>query len=495
MNDKSDKTRDRSSPGRRTNRTQSALIKVGGAEVIAKGCQMARTMIVARYLTKEMVGIASTITLVVDFLERVFSPHTGMVIVQDPKGGSGHFRRTLQSIMTIRGLLFGALIMLCSVPLAIMNDLDSRVYVAAFIVIGLVPVINGFTNIDISRQYRNRQYGGVTTHTITREVGALVVAIILCLVMTTFWVPVLVRVFAAVIALAASFWLARRRFTYGWSNSDARRIVLFLAPLIGAGLIVFLGGQGPRQLISAAKEWFDQDKYTFAMLGGYVMAMTASNIPANIGGSLIQKSWAPKLARLRDEPAKFQKTFCVVQRFATSIGMASLVLLSAGTVWMVVLFAERYASAGPILAMFAFKTSIRISTVGIRCSILSLGRSSYVMYMNIGGLLGPIGASWVIIQGGSLVEIAFWITMGELLSSIIGNLLLKKCMPSVRVWDVWVIPLLMIGAGALIGYLQAPLIEGLNKYIAACIVIGITGISLIGCLVIFPEIRPRRLKR
>ena len=210
MKNHSVETSGRSSRGNRANRTQSALMKVGGAEVVAKGCQMVRTIIVARYLTKEMVGVASAITLVVDFLERVFAPHTDMVVVQDPQGGSGHFRRTLQSILTIRGILFGTLLMFCSVPLAIMNGLDSRVYVAAFIVIGLVPIIRGFAHIDIARQYRNRQYGGVTKLTITREVGALVVAIILCLVMTTFWVPILVRLLAAVIAVVASFWLARR---------------------------------------------------------------------------------------------------------------------------------------------------------------------------------------------------------------------------------------------------------------------------------------------
>ncbi len=102
----------------------------------------------------------------------------------------------------------------------------------------------------------------------------------------------------------------------------------------------------------------------------------------------------------------------------------------------------------------------------------------------------------VMLHGGGLVEIAFWITMGELLSSIIGNLLLKKCMNSVRLWDVWVIPVLMIGSGALIGYLQEPLIEAVsNKYIAACVVIGIAGCTLAGALAIFPEIRPKRMRR
>ena len=224
----------------RGNRTQAALLMLGSAEFISRPCALLRSIVVQRTIGPELLGIAAPMLLLADFLERVFSMHPGMAIVQDPKGGSGHFRRTLQTIIGVRGILFGVLIILLAVPLAIFNELNSPMYIAGFMVIGLVPIIRGFAHIDIQRQYRKRQYGGVTKAQVARELGGLLLAVLLCLIVklmwpgetlpgNAFWIPILVRVGTAGILVYVSFKLARRAFRFGWNSSDAMRILLFLA--------------------------------------------------------------------------------------------------------------------------------------------------------------------------------------------------------------------------------------------------------------------------
>ena len=489
----------------RGNRTQAALLMLGSAEFISRPCALLRSIVVQRTIGPELLGIAAPMLLLADFLERVFSMHPGMAIVQDPKGGSGHFRRTLQTIIGVRGILFGVLIILLAVPLAIFNELNSPMYIAGFMVIGLVPIIRGFAHIDIQRQYRKRQYGGVTKAQVARELGGLLLAVLLCLIVklmwpgetlpgNAFWIPILVRVGTAGILVYVSFKLARRAFRFGWNSSDAMRILLFLAPLAVAGLIVFLSGQGPRQLVSSAGFLFGQYEFTKLDLGYLTNAIMFATIPATVGGSVIQGSWAPKLSKLRDEPERFRQIFATMQRFSYSLGMAGLVVLSAGNAWIIALFGQDFAPAGPIVCILAYRTAVRLSSAGVRCAMLSLGHSKYVMYMNLGGLLGLFGSAWVIMNGGTLLEIAFWITMGEVLSSVMGNLLITRCTKSLKAWDIWVVPALLLLVGAVIGYFEKSMVVGLNHILVIFISVFIAGCCLVGSMVVFPQIRPKRIK-
>ena len=124
--------------------------------------------------------------------------------------------------------------------------------------------------------------------------------------------------------------------------------------------------------------------------------------------------------------------------------------------------------------------------------MLSLGHSKYIMIINIGGLIAPIGAAWVIIKGGSLIEIAYWIVIGEFASFVIANLLVKHSMKHLRIVDIWIIPIMiMIGSSALL-FVDMWIIEGLNNYLGILITtmfsIGVLGLGL----VVFPQIRPSR---
>lgn len=505
MSDQQGKPKKKVGKRNRANRTQAALLMLGSAEMVSRPCALLRSIVVQRAIGPELLGISAPMLMIAEFLERVFSMHPGMAIVQDPKGGSGHYRHTLQTITAVRGMIFGIVIILLSVPLAVLNGLDSPIYIAGFMVIGLVPIIRGFAHVDIQRQFRKRQYGGVTKTQVACEVGGLLIAVLLWLIMKIlwpgetppengFWIPLLVRAGTAGILVWVSFKLARRTFRFGWNGSDAMRILLFLAPLAGAGLIVFLSTEGPRQLISSAGYLFDQYDFTKVDLGYFTNAIFFATIPATVGGKIIQGSWAPKLSKLRDEPERFRRSFATMQRFSYSLGMAGLVVLSAGTAWVVGLYGEEFAPSGAIVCILAYRTAVRLGSAGVRCTMLSLGHSKYVMYMNLGGLLGLIGSAWVIINGGSLLEIAFWITIGEFLSSITGNLLVTRCVKGLRAWDIWVVPILILLVAAVISYFEKSLIEGLNDYLVIFISLFIAGCCLGGSMLVFPQIRPKRVK-
>ena len=209
---------------------------------------------------------------------------------------------------------------------------------------------------------------------------------------------------------------------------------------------------------------------------------------------MIQGPWSPKLARLRDEPERFRASFSVMQRFAYSVAGAILLLIGPGTIWIVTLYGEDYAAAGPIVSVLAFRTAVKMGSTGLRCTMLSLGHSTYVMIMNLGGLVAPIGTAYVIIKGGSLVEIAYWMVIAELVSFVLGGFLVKHCMKHLKLVDIWVAPILiLVTAGAVLAF-EMWLIDGMNNYLAIVVTIAITGASLGGAMLAFPQIRPSRVK-
>ena len=470
-------------------------MKLGGAEFIARSCGLLRSIVVQRTLGPALLGIAAPVILVADLLDRVLSLHPGMILVQDKQGGSGHYRRTVQTIMAARGIILGLVIIILAVPLAVFNELDdSPWYVAAFMVVGLVPMIRGFSHIDVQRRYRNKEFSPVAQVQIWTEVGSLLIAILLCLVMTSFWIPILVRIGAGIILVFATFKFAQRRFRLGWNTDDALRILWFVAPLTVAGMVVFLSTQGPRQLVSSAGYLFDQSAFTKEDLGILTNAIMFAIVPAGIGGRMIQGPWSPKLARLREEPRRFATSFAVMQRFAYSVGAAALLLIGPGTIWVVTLFGSKYAAAGPIVSVLAFRTALKIGGAGIRCAMLSLGHSKYLMIMNLGGLIAPIGSAWVIINGGSLVEIAYWIVIGEITSFTIGGFLMKHSMKQLKIWDIWGIPIVMLLVGSFILAFQMWLIDGMNNYLAIAVTMVISCGSLGLAMLAFPQIRPSRVR-
>ena len=476
-------------------RTQTALMKLGKAEVIARVCVFMRSVVVQNALGPALLGIAAPMIIIVDFLDRVFALHSGMVVVQDKQGGSGHFRRTLQTIMAARGLILGLTIIILAIPLAVLNELDdSPWYVAGFMAVGLVPMIRGFGHIDVQRRYRNKEFTPVAQVQIWNEVGSLVIASLLCMVMVSFWVPVLVRIGASVVMVAITFRLARRRFRFGWNRDDAIRIVWFVAPLMVAGLIVFLSTTGPRQLVSSAGYLFDQVQYTKEDLGILTNAIMFAIAPAAIGGRLIQGPWSPKLARLRDDPERFQASYAVMQQFAYCVSGASLLLIGPGTVWIETFFPAYGAASGAIVSVLAFRTALRIGASGTKCAMLSLGHSKYIMLINLGGLVAPIGAAWVIMRGGTLIEIAYWIVIGEIASFIIANLLVKHSMKQLRIVDIWIIPIMIMIGSSVILYIDLWVIEGLNNYLAIMITAMFSLGVLAAGLLVFPQIRPSRRK-
>ena len=309
-------TRQGSKPGiRKRTSTSGALLTISSAEIIAQGASLARGIIVARIIGAEQIGIAMTMLLFGEFLNKMTNMNPGITLVQDTAGGSRTFRHTLQSILLARGAIYSVLIFLLAWPLAWFFEQEQNVI--GFMAVAILPLLAGCIHIDVYRQLRNRVFMPVALLSSIPKVVSLIVTIILSIWLQTFWLPILARMAGSITGILISFKVAKRRFGLCLDNKHMMRIIKFIIPLAGAGIIVFFSNSGPRLFLASAPRIFGSVEYTMFQVGVFAVAMNFCVLPSGIGSRIISQTWSPRMARMRDQPNQFRKTFGRCRRSPT----------------------------------------------------------------------------------------------------------------------------------------------------------------------------------
>ena len=467
----------------------SAFLTMSSAESCSQVTRLVRGIIVARVLGPEMMGIAFSMLIVVDFLERIISLNPGITLVQDRKGGSRGFRHTLQLILLLRGVAFALAALALAWPLAWLSSLNQAEYLLGFFAIAAIPALRGLKHVDVFRQLRNRRYVPAAIVTTVPEFISMIAVVLLSLTLSTFWLPIVGRIIGSIAVIVTSFAVAKRKFGLAFDSGHIRRIFRFIVPLIGAGLLVFLSIQGSRLLLQFAPRLFDSITYTMDDVGYFGVALLLCMLPESVGARIISSTWNPQLARLRDDPVRFQRVFVEMQSVSYTMAAAGMVLLGAGSVWVSLLYDESYAVAGPLVAVLSVFGGLRLGRSAMRCAALATGRSVIILKANLAGLIGLVCTIIVVSLERPLIEIAFTLIIGELASFIVGNLQLAKGPLALRVRDLWLRPILFIALGISVAFLERAFLPDSWLVVSALLAVALTGFLVVVIATFNPNVR------
>lgn len=460
----------------------SAFLTVSSAEIVAQGATLARGIIVVRVIGSEQIGIAMTMLVFGELLKRMVNLNPGITLVQDRWGGSRSFRHTLQSVMVLRSIVYSSLIFLLAWPLSMLFGEEN--HVLGFMAVALLPLIGAFTHIDVYRQLRKRNYVPMALYTSIPRIISLCAAIALSFWIQTFWLPLIVRGIGNLTGVIVSRGVAKRRFGLALDRRHLMRILKFLIPLMGAGLIFWLNMTGPRALLASAPQLFDAVQFTMSDVGLWAIAMTLCNLPGAVGSRVISQTWSPRLARMRDDPERFSAIFREMQTVSYTLGAAVIVVLGAGSNWVQILYGEKVAAAGPIVTILSILGGMRLGRVAMRAAALSTGRSNIVFYSNLAAVSGMVAAVIAILTNASLEMIAYCMILGELGSLLIGNLMLARGPLALSVRDLWLRPILLCGAAILISFFERQVLLSMPLIAGGIFSLGLS-LGLIGVMAIF----------
>ena len=458
------------------NTSFKAMKFMSSSAVISQLAVSLRQIIMLRAIGVENYGIAIPMLLSSVLLERLLEMNAGTIVVQDQKGGSRKFRDALQFISVSRGILFFLIILAFAVPLAIFNDLDSREYVLGFMFMSLVPLIRGLSHIDVFRQMRQRRFGKMAYSATVTPVTTTVMISIICLFMSSFWVPLIARVIDAINGLIMSFVISERKWRIRFDMKSSIRIIRFTVPLIVGGLVIFISSRGSMFVLGGSDFLFGYD-IPKSVLGTLSAAMMIAIIPGKLGMKVITQVFSPRFAEINRNGGSISKMSEQVQALSYTLAASALIMLQGGAIIVPLLLTERFAASGPYLVALSIWAALRLSGTAMKSIALGLGESKIIMYSNFWSLLGFASSILVIYNQRDLVEIAYCMGIGELFSTISRCVMIRRIVPSISLTTLFFKPALVLLGATGIGICQRYAIDGLSMPVAIVVIIVSVGLG------------------
>ena len=485
---------------------RKSFLTVATGELSGQLATMIRGMIIVRTIGMEQMGIVATLLIMVDFLGKLTNLNPSITMVQDRYGASRGFRHTLQGILILRGVVFCIILALLAWPLSVFYQQEP--YLAGFYVVSLIPLLGGLTHVDVWRQLRRREYRPQAVLASVPKIGSLLVTIIAAIWIQNFWLPIIARLTGALLAIAFSFRLAKRRFGLALQREHVVRILRFILPLMGAGVLIYFSGQGTTFFIASGPTVFQTisvEEVTLFM-GVLYVGMRLCAIPDAVGSKLVQATWSPRLARSRDEPPLFRKIMLDMQTVAYLMAAGVIILLGAGTTWVLLIYGQGAVDAGPVVGLMSIFAGLRLGRVAMRATSLSTGHSSYLFWANLSSGISVAGIILSLVMVGSVEDQLGFLSMSIPASMILGgspshhDLLLQKGDLQIGAGDLWLRPLLittsaiawMMVERMVIGMMDISSMTGL--VLTACTSVGFVLVYVVTAALVMNRTREQALR-
>ena len=395
---------------------RQSLLLTGGRTTTAV-LRFARNIFLARLLSVEDYGIASTFMVAIAFVEMASALGLERLIVQNKDGDEPRFVGSIQTLNLLRGLLMSGLVFALAGEIAELFGNASLAW--AYQAFAIVPVLRSIAHLDMMREQRHMRFRAQTFS----ELGAIIVSLILLypvfLWLGDFRVLLVLIVIDMIVRAALSFYYAERKFKLSWDPAIFRTAMKFGWPLLVSGLLSFLILQGDRIIV--AKEFTARD------LGIFSAALTLGMTPTLLVASICQSFFLPFLSKVQNEPERFERRVTVaMQSYLWFSTIAMLLFTSIGPFVFVALFGEKYAEGSAMCALIGGAFSLRLLRGGATTVAVSKGYTVNLMLANIPRLLSLVAAFIAVSRfDGGISTVLIISIIGEFAAYVVALSLLR----------------------------------------------------------------------
>lgn len=387
-------------------------VKLSVGQALNYGCSFLRLAILARLLSREDFGIAATFAITIATLEMVGNIAINRLIVQSENGDRPDFQATLQLVEVCRGLTNAALLFVLAWPASRFFGVPEARW--AFHCLAIVPLVRGFMHLDIHRQEREMNFGPRIVVEVVPQVLVTLAAWPMAVWLQDYSVILWLLIARATIHVLSSHLIAKRPYRCKWEGAHRAEILKFGWPLMLNAILIYLVSQGDRVAIAG--------RYDMELLAIYTAAATLALAPVFIVGSMIASVILPLLSRFQAEPARFRQVYGSCREVLTVVsGWTSGIMIILAGVLPVIVFGEKYASAGPIIVPLAIAAGLRMIRSGCSTAAMSLGDTKITLYANMvrsGGLALTVA---VVVAGQPIVWAAWTVALAESVALVAAN--------------------------------------------------------------------------
>ena len=399
-----------------------SLPLIRGGVVLAAGnstaalLSFARNIVIARLISVEDFGVASTFAITMALVEMASNFSLDRLLVQARDGDEPEFLSTLHAVQAIRGLI-GALVLFAAAgPMAALFGVPDVAW--AYQALALVPLLRGLAHLDMFRRQRVMQFAPAVTVEVAAQLVSSLAALPLALGLGDWRAMLYAILLQQVVFTATSHLIAVRQYKWNWDRGIIRRTLRFGWPLLLNGFLMFGIFQGDRVIVGSL--------IGMAELGWFSAAFSLTLVPTLVLASILNKFFLPQLARVQDDDRAFGRLYPVVFQCVLLVSVVLLgILVVFGPAAFIALYGTKYQDGLSVLILLSAMQALRLAKAGPAIVSLSRAEATNPLFANIvRGMALPV-AFLVVWQGGGVTALTTTGIAGEGVSLLAALLLLR----------------------------------------------------------------------
>ena len=386
-----------------------SIAVLAGGRTSVSALNFVRNILLARLVSVEDYGIASTFIIAIAFIELIADLGLERMVVQDRSGESRKFVGTIQTIMVARGFLLAALMFVIAEPVAQVFHQPELTW--AYQLFGLAPLLHSLINLDVLRMQRRMSFGPQIKAELAGAIVSLAALWPLAAWLGDYKVMLIALLLDHLLRCLTTQFIAERQFTLAWDKAVFLRALRFGVPLLLSGMLAFAAMQGDRIIVG--------NQFTARDLGLFSAAATLAMTPCLIAAKIAQTFFLPLLARVQDDQAKFDaQAALTLQALLCMGGLAGLAFSIAGPFVFLLAFGEKMLDGAIYVIPIGIAFSILLVRSGSMLPVaLARGFTQNPLLGNLVRLVSlPLG--WfVVTKGGGILDLVL-VTIGAEIASL-----------------------------------------------------------------------------
>lgn len=362
---------------------------------------LGRTIIIARFLAPEEIGLMGIVLFILAILESITETGFSAALIQQ-KEDIHPYLDTAWSVSLVRGFALYGILFLAAPLLA--GFFEAPAVVQLLQVVGLAFLFEGAKNIGVTLFRKELDFRQEFIFQQLELLADMIVTIVLVMALRNVWALVLGYVAGKAVKCLASFILHPFRPRLTWDRHQAARLYRFGKHLMYSSVIILLITQGDNAVVGKL--------LGSAALGLYVMAYKISNLPATGITHAISQVAFPAYAKLQDDIDLLRRVYLKSLRYLALVivpacgGIAilarELVTVLLGSSWLPIVVPVQILCVFGLLRAIASTTGPLFQGVG-RPDIIT--KLNLVKLLVISALIVPLTRRYGIVGASLAVTI------------------------------------------------------------------------------------------
>jgi O-antigen/teichoic acid export membrane protein len=371
---------------------------------------MVRNLLIARLISLENFGIASTFLLAVAIVEMFSALGLKQQMVQAKNGDDPQLQAALQFLNVARGVLNAAVLFVLADPLA--NFFGAPQAVWAYQMIALIPLFLGLVHFDVERLTRQMKFWPTALVNAVPALGSLIAIWPLYHLFDDYRLLLFALMIQSGLTIVMSHMVANRPYQLAVNTQVLMSSLKFGWPLMLNGALMFAVMYGERAIVGG--------ELGMEILALFAMGFSLALVPALVMARSAMSFFLPQLSECAELRRFSALSMTTLQ---AHILMGNFLLVSVallGGPFIHVVLSEKYAAAIPLLTWLGIMQALRVWKGGSAVVAISRAHTANPIVTNVMRvMLLPVG--WYVLhEGGTLVQLIWIGIAGEFIGFVLG---------------------------------------------------------------------------